>query len=155
MHTTQQTFVGLQDVLKTSSRHVLKTSSTRLEDQQMFAGLYANFRMSNISWWNRPWSLQIYNFTVSRSGYLNRVNQNIFPNKCFVLSNWRYFFEIYIKKRNNNPLLSKSTLKYLVYYLVFWVEVQRLQNQWISIWALVFYYCISNNLSLEKIVIQI
>ena len=29
--TTQQTFVGLQDVLKTSSRHVLKTSSTRLQ----------------------------------------------------------------------------------------------------------------------------
>ena len=28
---TQQTFVGLQDVLKTSSRHVLKTSSTRLQ----------------------------------------------------------------------------------------------------------------------------
>ena len=27
---TQQTFVGLQDVLKTSSGHVLKTSSTRL-----------------------------------------------------------------------------------------------------------------------------
>ena len=28
---TQQTSVGLQDVLKTSSRHVLKTSSTRLQ----------------------------------------------------------------------------------------------------------------------------
>ena len=28
---SQQTFVGLQDVLKTSSRHVLKTSSTRLQ----------------------------------------------------------------------------------------------------------------------------
>ena len=27
-----------EDVLKTSSRHVLKTSSRRLEDQQMFAG---------------------------------------------------------------------------------------------------------------------
>ena len=28
---TQQTFVGLQDDLKTFSRHVLKTSSTRLQ----------------------------------------------------------------------------------------------------------------------------
>ena len=28
-----------QDVLKTSSRHVLKTSSGRPKDQQMFAGL--------------------------------------------------------------------------------------------------------------------
>ena len=28
---SQQTFVGLQDVLRTSSRHVLKTSSTRLQ----------------------------------------------------------------------------------------------------------------------------
>ena len=29
-----------EDVLKTSSRHVLKTSGRRLEDQQMFAGLF-------------------------------------------------------------------------------------------------------------------
>ena len=28
----------------------------------------------------------------------------------------------YINKRNN-PLLSNSTLKYLVYYQVFWIEV--------------------------------
>ena len=28
---TQQTFVGLEDVFKTSSRHVLKTSPTRLQ----------------------------------------------------------------------------------------------------------------------------
>ena len=28
---SQETFVGLEDVLKTSSRHVLKTSSTRLQ----------------------------------------------------------------------------------------------------------------------------
>ena len=37
----------------------------------------------------------------------------------------------------NNPLLSKSTLKYLVYCQVFWIEVWRLQNQRLSIWALV------------------
>ena len=30
-------FVGLQDIFKTSSRHVLVTSSRRLEDQQMVA----------------------------------------------------------------------------------------------------------------------
>ena len=29
--TSQQTFIGLEDVFKTSSRHVLKTSSTRLQ----------------------------------------------------------------------------------------------------------------------------
>ena len=39
---TQQTFVGLQDVLKTSSRHVLKTSSTRLQRN--------NFTSSKTSW---------------------------------------------------------------------------------------------------------
>ena len=33
---TQQTFVGLQDVLKTSLRHVLKTSSTRLQRNHFF-----------------------------------------------------------------------------------------------------------------------
>ena len=31
-----------EDVLKTSSRHVLKTSSRRLQDQQMFAGFIFN-----------------------------------------------------------------------------------------------------------------
>ena len=50
----------------------------------------------------------------------------------------------------NNPLSSKSMLKYLVYYLVFWVEVQHLQGQCISILALVFYYCIPENLAHEK-----
>ena len=39
---SQQTFVGLQDVLKTSSRHVLKTSSTRLQ--------HNNFLSSKTSW---------------------------------------------------------------------------------------------------------
>ena len=39
---TQQTFVGLQDVLKTSATHVLKTSSTRLERN--------NFSSSKTSW---------------------------------------------------------------------------------------------------------
>ena len=41
-------------------------------------------------------------------------------------------------------------LKYLVYCQVFWVEAQRLQDQCISIWALVFYNCISNKLPREK-----
>ena len=42
MKCIQQTFVGLQDVLKTSSRHVLKTSSTRLQRN--------NFSFSKTSW---------------------------------------------------------------------------------------------------------
>ena len=40
--TTQQTFVGLEDILKTSSRHLLKTSSTRLQRN--------NFTSSKTSW---------------------------------------------------------------------------------------------------------
>ena len=39
---SQQTFVGLQDVLKTSSRHALKTSSTSLQRN--------NFTSSKTSW---------------------------------------------------------------------------------------------------------
>ena len=39
---TQQTFVALQDVLKTSSKHVFKTSSTRLQRN--------NFSSSKTSW---------------------------------------------------------------------------------------------------------
>ena len=34
-------FVFLQEALKTSSRDVLRTSSRRLEDQQIFAGGYS------------------------------------------------------------------------------------------------------------------
>ena len=37
--TLSKQFVCLQDVLKTSSRHVFKTSLRRLEDQQIFSGL--------------------------------------------------------------------------------------------------------------------
>ena len=36
-------------------------------------------------------------------------------------------------KKRNNPFLSKFRLKCLVYCQVFWVEVQRLQDQCISI----------------------
>ena len=39
---SQQTFVGLEDVLKTCSKHVLKTSSTRLQRN--------NFTSSKTSW---------------------------------------------------------------------------------------------------------
>ena len=50
-----------------------------------------------------PFKVEVYiiwkNAAGNRSGYLRRLNQN-FPNKC------RYFSEI---------MLSKSTLKYLVY----------------------------------------
>ena len=41
LHSPQQTFVGLEDVLKMFSRHVLKTSSTRLQCN--------NFSSSNTS----------------------------------------------------------------------------------------------------------
>ena len=49
-------------------------------------------------------------------------------------------------------MLSKSSLKYLVYYQVFCVEVRRLQDQhiYIYIWAFVFCYCISKDLPREK-----
>ena len=47
------------------------------------------------------------------------MNQKFSLTNAFVsFLNWRYFSEIY-KKRNYNPLLSKSTLKYLVYCQVF------------------------------------
>ena len=44
----------------------------------------------------------------------------------------------YRKKINDNPLLSRSTLKCLVYCQVFWVEVRGLQEQCMSIWEWCF-----------------
>ena len=94
------------------------------------------------------------NSAVSRPGYfcLIGVNQKLSLANAFIFFlNWRYFSEMH-KKRNSNLLLSKSTLKYLVYCQVFLVEMRPLQDQFISIWALMFYYCISNNLPREKTV---
>ena len=48
-------------------------------------------------------------------------------------------------------MLSKYTLKYLVFCLVVWLKVRRLHDQCIYRRVLVFYYCISNNLLHEKI----
>ena len=73
------------------------------------------------------------NSAVSRSGYFYGLKQKSSLTKAFVFfPNWSYFSEIY-KKRNNASLLSKSTLKYLVYCQALWVEVRLLQNQCISI----------------------
>ena len=52
------------------------------------------------------------------------------------------------------PLRYSLKNNFTVYCQVFWVEVWCLQNQCISISALVFYYCISNNLPHDKNVIQ-
>ena len=49
MHRTQQTFVGLQDVLKTSSRPVLKTSSTRLQRNNFSSSKRSSRRLEDIS----------------------------------------------------------------------------------------------------------
>ena len=53
-------------------------------------------------------------------------------------------------QKNNNPLPSKSTLKYLVYYQVFWVKVWCRQNLYIPMQALVFYYSNPSNLPRKK-----
>ena len=67
-------------------------------------------------------SLRLYSLKNNSAVW---VEPKVFP---YFLLNWRYFSEIY-KKRNNNPLLSKSTLRNLVFCQVFWVEVWRLNDQ--------------------------
>ena len=52
--------------------------------------------------------------------------------------------KIFFWHLKNNPSLSKAKLKCLVYCQVFWVKVQCLQDQYRSIWTLVFHYFISN-----------
>ena len=94
------------------------------------------------------------NSAVSRSGYLHGLNQQFSLTNAFVFFSTERNSLKYIKKRNSTSLLSKSTLKHLVYCQVFWLKVRRLQSQCISIWAVVFYYCISNNMPHEKTVMQ-
>ena len=53
-----------------------------------------------------------------------------------------YFFLIpksYLKYPKRSPVLSKCTLKYLVYYQVFWVEARHLQDQRKCVWKFVFH----------------
>ena len=78
--------------------------------------------------------------SITRNFMLNYMMEN--ENKYFasvsmsflifftmkLIAQFNFFFLKYTNKRNN-PLLSKSTLKYLVYCQVFWIEVWRLQNQ--------------------------
>ena len=47
-HISQQTFVGLQDVLKTSSRHVLKMSSTRLQCNNFTSSKTSSRRLQHV-----------------------------------------------------------------------------------------------------------
>ena len=81
------------------------------------------------------------------SYYLSRTGCSYWVNQKFSLTNASVSFQVegtslkYKNKRNNNAMLSKSTLRHL-------------QEQCTSIWALVFYYCISNNLPREKAVTQ-
>ena len=61
--------------------------------------------------------------------------------------NRKYFSQIW----KNNPSLSKSTLKYLVYCQVSWVKVRCLQDQYRSIWTLVFHYFDSISCNTKKV----
>ena len=95
-----------------------------------------NFSNSFQGYVHIVWDIHSFknNSTVSRSGYLYGVNQKFSLTKCFwFFLSLRYFSKIF--KKNNNPLLSNSMLKYLIYCPVSSVEVRRLQNQCISIWA--------------------
>ena len=47
---TQQTFVGLEDVLKTSSKHVLKTPSTRLQRKNIWSSKTSGRRLAKTFW---------------------------------------------------------------------------------------------------------
>ena len=103
------------------------------------------FKIMHISW--------RYNSAVSRFGYLYWVNQIFSLTNAFVFFiNWWCFSEVWKKK--DSSLLSKSTVKFLVFCQVFWVKLQGLLDQRISVWALAFYYCISKNLPWEKTIIQ-
>ena len=91
------------------------------------------------------------NSVVSRSGYfgLLGVNQKFSLTNAFDLFlNWTYFFDT---KKIIINCCQKSALKYLVYCQIFWVEVRRLQDQYIPLGALVFYYC-NTNVSFSKYV---
>ena len=91
------------------------------------------------------------NSTVSRFGYSYEVNQN-FPEQVLCFTKLKV--HLWNIEKSNNTLLSKFRLKYLVYCQVFCVEVRCLQDQCISIWALVFHDYTSNNLPRENTVIQ-
>ena len=91
--TSQQTFVGLQDVFKTSWRHVLKTSSTRLQ-RNSFTSSKTSWRcLAKTSWktkncyakdvFKRSWGYVYW-------WYLYLKNLNVYlRNLCFKIYIWQ------------------------------------------------------------------
>ena len=61
-----------EDVLKTSSRHVFKTSSRRLQDQKMFAGIFLSQKPSSEMIQIILCEIQWYEWTHSKSLKLNK-----------------------------------------------------------------------------------
>ena len=87
-HLTQQTSVGLEDVLKTSSRHVLKTPSIRLQRN--------NFTSSRTSWRRLEDVLQSRFEDVLKTSSKTswRHLQDVFKKNCYaedvLKASWRH-----------------------------------------------------------------
>ena len=80
---TKNCYAG--DVLKTSSRHVLSTSSRRLEDQQMFAGVTSTQQKQPIS---------LFSSTL----HLKHLHQVVFPRSCFMTQWLRHSSSLFSKR---------------------------------------------------------
>ena len=83
-----------EDVLKTSSRHVLKTSSTRLEDQQMFPELCPYYK----ALWSKSKKLltlrKINSFYILNGTIRIEINENNSSLWITVLMNLKNIFLI-------------------------------------------------------------
>ena len=89
-------------MLKTSSRHVFKTSSRRLEDQQMFAGSISFSRPLLSFWtitaqkWSFPLSISSVNVTKSagNSGF-GHIHHGV-TNSMHLLKKYFIFCEVHV-----------------------------------------------------------
>ena len=142
---TLESFFLVKTAVKFRNLQISKVLNTDTNRFSQFFSRLCTYLWDIHSLKNKP-ALSIF-------GYSYGVNQNVSLTSTLIFSKLKVLLWT-IKRRNNNPLLSKSTLKYLAYCQVFRVEVRRLQDQCISIWALLFYYCIFNNLPREKTLIQ-
>ena len=90
---TQQTFVGLEDVLKMSSRHVLKTSSPRLQRSNFTSSKMSSRRLQDVLQRRlQDLSQDVFKTSLKTK---NCYAEDVFKTSCrhVLKTSWRYILK--------------------------------------------------------------
>ena len=114
------------------------------EDKE-FTGLVKLLTLIQTGFFQFLWRFSTYLWDINslenncrgrKFGYLYRLGKTFFLGQGFVFSRLKVLL---CNISKSNSLLSKSTLRYLLCYKVFRVEVKGLQGKFKSMWVFVFH----------------